>query len=525
MRSSRSARCLALAVALAGGLALDATLAAGSPLRASMEDPPAAPPANTPPAQPPAAPPTDPATPPADGDRLPADNELKRENFPAPPMVNGKQKRVYIIEDRFNECGGPVMAETDDYIIIETKGKLRGFYKSRVSEIITLLDPPPNQPGIVVMRDGTEFRGIVLKDEVDHVEMQIEGIKQVLLRANVLRCIFTLTPRQTYEKLRGEIKPDQYTDRLKLCRYLYEHKMYEEARDELVSLLEAVDLFEAKDLLRTVDAQLALAAKPGPAGTPDDPTLDENTPDDASPVRSDVPLPTRILTPEDVNIIRVYEIDFRKPPRMVVPQDVIKEMIEKYAASDLIPANAEGRTALYRAEPERLVRLLFDLRARELYAKIQVQSEPTSLNLFRRHVHNTWLINNCATSQCHGGVDAGRFFLHRRRAESPQVRYTNLLLLERTKIPGRPPLIDWERPRDSLIVQYGMPRAEARYPHPDVKGWKPVFAHSNRRLIEDFVEWVESMYQPRPEYPVELSPPDLSAPDKRTPVDAPVVPR
>ncbi|MBL9121925.1 MAG: hypothetical protein JNL80_18610 [Phycisphaerae bacterium] len=523
----RSALLLPLA-ALLVATSLDGALTRGAwaddPTPAA---PPTPPPANTPPAgeaTPPAKGDTPPTAPEhvAPADRLPADNDLKRENLPAPPLVNGKKKRVYIIEDRFNECGGTVEAETDDYLVIETKGKLRGFYKARVSEIIPLLDPPPNQPGVVIMRDGLEYRGLIIKDEVDHVEVEVEGIRQILPRTTVLRCFFTLTPRQTYERLRVEIKPDQYTDRFKLCRYLFDQKMYEEAREELVALLEAVDMFEAKDLLRTVEAQLELGR---PVTTPDDEPLTEDSPDDETPLPNSIPLPTRILSPEDVNIIRVYEIDFRKPPKMTVPQEVIRELIEKYSASELIPANAEGRAALYRAEPERLVRLMFDLRARDMYPKVIVRSEPTSLSLFRRRIHNSWLINNCATSQCHGGVDAGRFFLHRRNAKSTQVRYTNLLLLERTKIDGRPPLVDWEKPRESLVIQFGLPRSEARYPHPEVKGWKPVFGPTNRRLIDDFARWVETMYQPRPEYPVELAPPDLTAPDHSTPVDAPVVPR
>jgi hypothetical protein len=516
MRPSRFApRSLALRLILLGGTGLLPWVSLSGNLmqaaRANDDPPPENAPAE--------------GSPPPAVDRLPPDAELKRELLPPPPLVDGKRKRVYIIEDRFNECGGTVEAETDDWIVIESKGKLRGFYKARVTEIIPLIEPKPNQPGIVLMRNGVEYRGVIVRDEVDEVEVNIEGIRQVLPRSSVARVILTLTPRETYERVRHEIKPDQFSDRLRMCRYLYDNKLYSEAREELVSLLEAVDMFEAKELLRTVEAQLALTPVKEGAENGESGLLDENTPDDEQPLKGQPPAPTRILTPEDVNIIKVYEIDFRKPPRVAFSQELIKEMIERYSASSLIPATAEGRAALYRAEPERLVRLLFDLRARELYPKVQVLGEPESLSLFRRRVHNSWLINNCATSQCHGGMQGGRFFLHRRNAESPQVRYTNLLLLERTKLEGRPPLIDWQRPRDSLVVQFALPRAEARYPHPDVKGWRAAFGASGKRLMEDFVRWVESMYQPRPEYPVELSPPDLSAPDRSTPVDAPVVPR
>jgi hypothetical protein len=54
----------------------------------------------------------------------------------------------------------------------------------------------------------------------------------------------------------------------------------------------------------------------------------------------------------------------------------------------------------------------------------------------------------------------------------------------------------------------------ARTPHPDVKGWKPVFSQGTPQLMIDTVEWIRGMYQPRPEYPVEYKAPRLEAPDK-----------
>ncbi|MDZ4756049.1 MAG: hypothetical protein SGJ11_16320 [Phycisphaerae bacterium] len=475
--------------------------------------PPVAPPEPTPsPAQPPQL------TPPPEG------SEITRDLLPEPPLVNGKKKRVHIIEDRFNEWSGTVEAESGDYIVIETKGKLKGFYKARISELIPLVEPEPGQPGIVQMRDGMRYRGVIIADLFEYVDIDIEGIKQRLPRASVQRTVLTLTPKQRYEKLRREIKADQFTERMMLCRYLFKEKLYHEAREELVSLLEAVELYEAKELLRVIEAQIALEAPVDPDNGARDALFDEDDPEGRRP-SSRPPPPTRLLSPEDVNLIRVYEIDFRKPPKVVISNDTVRSMIEKYSASAMIPASAEGRAALFREDPIRLVRLLFDLKARDLYGEIEVMGEPWSLNLYRQKVHNTWLISNCATSKCHGGMDAGRFFLHQRNHASAQVRYTNLLLLERTKLPDRPPLIDWQKPRDSLVVQFGLPRSEARYPHPEVKGWRPVFNNSNRQLLDDFERWVRSMYQPRPEYPVDLEPPDMSAPDRPTPVDAPSVPR
>jgi hypothetical protein len=163
---------------------------------------------------------------------------------------------------------------------------------------------------------------------------------------------------------------------------------------------------------------------------------------------------------------------------------------------------------MFRADPIDLVRLMFELKARDLYPQINVDSEPYALNIFRQRVHDAWLIGNCATSRCHGGLEGGRFFLHSRNSRDERVRFTNLLILLRSEWPDEP-LVDFERPLDSLVIQHALPRTEARFPHPDVPGWKPVFTNANQRLLADAVRWIESMYRPRPSYPVDYEPPIL----------------
>jgi hypothetical protein len=507
------------AVVLLGTTSLAVAVALGATPPPAPPPTPTAPPTPTGPATPPPA--TDPAPTPASPPAAPV-GVPPSSSRPLVPKPGEKPRRVYVIEDKFSEFYGIVRAEEDDRVILEqVGGKLREFYRSRVLEIIELVEPEPGQPGVVYMRDGRSYSGTIIADNYDGVEVEIKGIKQRLPRRDVHHVTLTLTPRQFYEKARKEIGADQYTDRMRLARYLFNKKMYLEAREELVSLLEVIDLHEAKELLRTVEAQLALATPVPPSVAPESGPLAEPPPgalrEDNSgkgPVRFVDTLPDRILTDEDVNLIRVYEIDFNDPPRVTVSPDTIRELIEKYADSELIPENAEARSSLFRAEPIRIVRLMFDLKARELYSKIEVTSEPHALALFRQRIHNTWLIGNCATSRCHGGVDAGRFFLHTKDHKDDRVRYTNLLILERLRIPGKPPLIDWEKPTDSLIIQYGLPRDVARYPHPDVKGWEPVFTRITKRLIDDFAAWCRSMYQPRPSYPVEYEPPQLVSPDE-----------
>ena len=58
-----------------------------------------------------------------------------------------------------------------------------------------------------------------------------------------------------------------------------------------------------------------------------------------------------------------------------------------------------------------------------------------------------------------------------------------------------------------MIIQYGLPANRAQKPHPAVKGWKPIFTRATNRMLNHSVNWIETMMQPRPEYPVEYRPP------------------
>jgi hypothetical protein len=84
------------------------------------------------------------------------------------------------------------------------------------------------------------------------------------------------------------------------------------------------------------------------------------------------------------------------------------------------------------------------------------------------------------------------------------------------KVDGRP-IVDFERPERSILIQYAMPRDRASTPHPDVKGWKPALGEGNQLRLTDSLDWIRSMYRPRPDYPITfepLAPPAAAGPDR-----------
>ena len=203
-----------------------------------------------------------------------------------------------------------------------------------------------------------------------------------------------------------------------------------------------------------------------------------------------------------MNLIRVYEIDLEDLPGARASQ-CGHGVVRAVRHQRLVPDTETEQLALAASPSIDIVRLLFKLRARELYDRIEVLSEPKALQLFRERVHDTWLMNNCSTTRCHGGTGAGRFSLQRARSTDDRTRYTNLLMIDRFRCDDGASLVDWDDPPSSRLIQYGLPADQTNTPHPDVPGWKPVFGGSQRALAKGAELWIGSMRStPRPVYPV-----------------------
>jgi hypothetical protein len=440
---------------------------------------------------------------------------------------SARPQRVILVVNRTLEVPGYLALEDDDVIAVrDLKGQVQSFAKPRITQIVRLVDPRPGQEGMVILRDGQVREGVIIEDTFEHVLIDIHGIRAKLKRDTVSHVVLQPTFEEKYAEYKASLQPGMFDAHFGLCQWLFERRRYELAHQELMELLEQVEMPEARKLLRLVEAQVALKEKP----PRDEPTGEQSPPDSAAPSAAhssddDSPVESTLgplLTKADVNIIRVYEIDFDHPPKITITPDTIRELIEKYGENKLVPASQTGRNAMFRAaadEPLEIVRLMFELRARDLYPQIQVNSEPRALNLFRQRVHDTWLMNNCATSRCHGGPESGALFLHRRHNKEETVRYTNFLILERLKLDSNWPLINFDRPEDSLIIQYGLSRDDpsCRKPHPRVPGWKHAFSPTNPRMKHDAVEWIRSMMQPRPDYPVNYQPPQRKPPAEPAP--------
>ncbi|NUQ52003.1 MAG: hypothetical protein HUU19_04820 [Phycisphaerales bacterium] len=386
---------------------------------------------------------------------------------------------------------------------------------------------------VVILTDGRRMAGVLSEQTAKGVTLSIGGIDTFFPAENVASVESQPTTRERYRQMRETIDDDDVDRRANLADWLRERGQLRLALREVEGVLARNPSHrEASELRTLILEQMRLDAASGKR-VPDESKVGgaEASKRPAFPV----------LSPEQINLLRVYEIDLADPPRMVIEYETVHQLYQKYAGHELLPKSRESEDQLHRKRPEQILELMFRLRAREFYPKVQVIEDPGAMRRFRDNVHRTWIINSCATSACHGGNEAGRLMLNNRRPNSDATVYTNYLILDRFRIreakgpelnpeanaeaaaarPAEPrlvPLIDYDDPARSPLLQLGLPAGESTYPHPIIPGpgkgrtIPPVFRGKDDRRYIAAIEWIKSMYKPRTEYPIEYTPPSPATP-------------
>ncbi len=359
----------------------------------------------------------------------------------------------------------------------------------------------------ILLKNGDRLEGEFVSGDEHRLTLSITGVMLNIDRSTIEKQAILAPPAERYLKMRAQIADDDADRLVMLAEWLQRRRMYREALAELDTALKA-DRTHAEGLrMKRVVEQLAVLAERKGSGERAEEEkarqIDEAKRFPTRPKVNEFPL----LTPEQINIIKVYEVDLRDPPKMTIPRETIQKMIVRFGDDPLIPESRESREAFFTKPPEEVLDTMFRLRARDMYDQVTVIGQPRSMRLFRDHVHAGWLVTSCASTACHGGSEAGRLQLFNYRPTADASVYTNFIILDRFETRDGSHLIDSEEPERSLLLQMGLPRDDARTPHPRIPGWQPAFRNREARRYLQTVEWIRSLYRPRPEYPVEYEPP------------------
>jgi hypothetical protein len=456
-------------------------------------------------ADPPVAPPEPPPVPGSEPVRT-----MPQEQAPAPdasgqssaaptgaPVPAAQPRRLWIVLDYYKEFGGTVLREDEASITVRTPtGEERTVDRNSVVSAIPLLDDPEGTRVLVRWRNGRTIPAELVSDGFDDIVVRIDRVRTTLPRREILALEREPPFEEQLAKFRSRIPADAWDVRMELVKWLLAQRHPEIAIEELREIRKHADSEEAARMLVRAEAELELMQKSA--------QRKPSTGRDTTAARAEA---VRRISDEDVNIIRVMETDLKSPPRMRHDLELPTEIQARYAGSDRMPSAGPERAAMQTWTTARLLQLLYTLKARDLYGMVHVDEDPEHLRLFRKRVHDGWLIPNCATSRCHGGPAGGRLVLATTEAKSPRTAYTNLLLLLNFRTEQGRPLLDFDDPSRSILMGFGRSRGEAPVPHPPIAGWKPVTPTLQKAMEEDATAWIGGMYRPRPDYPVRMEAP------------------
>jgi hypothetical protein len=395
------------------------------------------------------------------------------------------------------------------------------------SDPYSLLEPAPSVPTVegrlraeeedliearVLLRTGRELVGLLVAEGEREATLQVRGEDMVIDLADSIEFEVLGPVLESYRVLRAATPDEDTQGRLMLARWLRDRGAYFAALDEVGSVVQAEPFnTEAAELGVWLREQVRLRVRAA-----------ERAEGGSEPERPERVMPRRriqdfpVLTPEEINLIRVFEVDFADPPRLHVPRSAVEEFVDLYRDHEVMPRTPEGREALLRRDSLTILDLMFRAQARDLYGEVRVMEDPKAMRLFRSQIHKTWLVgsnSSCASTSCHGGQEAGRLYLNNHRANSDATVYTNFLILERFRLPDGTPLIDHEQPAESPLLQMALPRERSSRPHPDVgqtagrRGWRPFFRDQDDMRFRRAVDWINALYNPRPDYPIDYTPP------------------
>ncbi len=356
------------------------------------------------------------------------------------------------------------------------------------------------KPGSVTTKDGQVIEGDIAEHDEKVDITSAKGIKTTILRDGVESIDYFASDDEEFQKRLAKLDAKDVQGRIDLARWAMDRKQYKLARDVLEMALDIdPNNADADALLKTARRQMQL--KPA--------TRRESAENGSEPAPGPAPGPqtapatrsatARLVTPEEINEIRQKE--WRKGDRGVIVRlenDVKRQYMN---ANALTPAEFNKLAAA-----EQGYEII--LHGGKLARDVKVVNDPPALFQYRRLVQKS-VLSGCAVAGCHATAGGGGDLTLFNPADKDAPAYTNFLILNRyAKTYGdtRYQMVDRTEPKQSLLVQFGLPRKLADVGHPEVQGWRPIFKNLSDPHYVEAMDWLGSSLAPMaPEYKIDLT--------------------
>ena len=409
------------------------------------------------------------------------------DNEPPPAVADGGTPVIVVHLDGRRLAGFLFDFEADPLSLLLLDSTTTNVPKRMVDTLRVLKGAMPEpKPCVVLLKDGSQRRGMLLEDGFEGVRIQVGPRTERIELSKVAGVRWRPTVVQEIEARRATIRSTDPVEMARFIRWLIMEGHVETAADELKKYSEEFPKASAT----AKQLQELLAARP---------QLDEQSPKRSLKPRRPA-LPKSALTPAEVNRIRIWEYDFENPS----PVRISSELRRTFHARHLGKNGFPNLKTLRRLRDHEFLRLLCEMRDRDLYDAVQITVDPPALERFRRTIHDRWLVQKCGS--CHTQqASPGGFWLETQNAKKPEVWMLNLLLLEQAITTDGAPLLNWRNPAESRLLDLGKDPQAAKHPHPEVEGYTPIFHRGREAWVINVIEWLEMMYRPRPNLTTELN--------------------
>ena len=347
------------------------------------------------------------------------------------------------------------------------------------------------RPGSVRTKDGRNIEGDITEND-NQVTVATKVASVTFNRGDIASITYAANIKEQYEKRLAALPANAGAkSHLDLARWLYDSKEYTLAKTEVDKTLELDPNHAEAVMLRQTIERSAMWDKATPPAQPAKiaAAVGPTTRPGASKDR-------RLLTVDQINIIRQMELKETERPRVQWLKDVKRRYMEHsgLTAKDFnaIPDSEKAIQILKNGMPEMRV-------------DVRIASDPASLAEYKRV--QPMLLTGCASTICHGSTRAGTFMLYN-PAENEQVTYTNFYILTQYNPFLRGVLrksIDRQQPKASLIAEYGLPMDDAQWPHPKATNWAPVFRGRTDAKYLAVTNWISSLSPLEPEYGIKFA--------------------
>jgi hypothetical protein len=360
--------------------------------------------------------------------------------------------------------------------------------------------------GTLSTNDGRVMQGdIEESSDGQSVNITIHGATVTLDRASVSSISYSDDPTADFQKRLKALDPTDITGRLQLSRMELDAKQYDLAADAAKDV-QHLDPHnpDAAILLDTIQSQRNLATSTQVAAA-------AATQPGAEVTAPANPAPSKYLTPDDVQAIRRFELEPDDNVRVSFYNNVRQRFLAAHTDVTGFDSLTSGQQALSIIQTD----------DQSLIKDVRIETDPLVMRQFHDRVLPR-VLDSCIS--CHGTSNGAGGFVLFPDSKEPVVWYTDFYILQKvgfkihtTDMFGNAGLsyrhmIDRIRPEDSLLLSYGLPKSVSKLPHPDAKGFKPIFHNTSDPIYLDVSKWITSLKAIAPDYGIKYDVPTGSAP-------------